>query len=262
MLRDGHNYIKDKVKNKEKIAAAWAQAGSNITAEILAEAGFDVVIIDHEHGPGDIPTLITQIQALKGEKAVPFVRAPWNDFVQIKRILDAGAYGLLIPYINTKQEAEEAVKAVRYPTAGIRGVAGSVRAAHYGNDPMKYISTANKEIFVMVAVETYEAVSNIEELISVEGIDGIFIGPTDLSSSMGHLGDPSVPEVQEAIRQIETVVIPSGVSLSTISGSFEDAKQKFERGYDMITLMSDTSTLSKIACGLIQQFANAFDSKS
>jgi 2-dehydro-3-deoxyglucarate aldolase/4-hydroxy-2-oxoheptanedioate aldolase len=248
------NHVREKIRNNEKIAAAWAQAGSNITAEIMAEAGFDMLIIDHEHGPGDIQTLISQIQALKGEKTVPFARAPWNDLVQIKRILDAGVYGLLIPYINTKDEAEQAVRATRYPTAGIRGVAGSVRAAHYGNNPSKYLETADQEIFVMIAVETYEAVENIDELISVDGVDGIFIGPTDLSSSMGYLGDPTKPQVQEAIKLVERSVIPSSSALATISGSFEDAKAKYARGYDIITLMSDTSTLSKTACDLIKQF--------
>ena len=156
------------------------------------------------------------------------------------------------------EEAEKAVKAVRYPTSGIRGVAGSVRAAHYGNKPMEYINSANNEIFIMIAVETHEAVQNIDKLISVDGIDGIFIGPTDLSSSMGYLGNPSESAVQEAIRQIEKTVIPSAVSLSTISTSFEDAKEKFERGYDMIMLMSDTSSLSKTACDLIRQFEHTF----
>lgn len=250
------NLIKEKVQNKKKISAAWAQAGSNITTEIMAEAGFDMIIVDLEHGPGDIQTLINQIQSMKGEKAVPFARTSWNDFVQIKRILDAGTYGLLIPYINNKQEAEEAVRAVRYPTAGIRGVAGSVRAAHYGNNPMDYIHRANDNIFVMIAVETGEAVDNIDDLISVDGIDGIFIGPTDLSSSMGYLGDPSAGEVQAVIKKIEQAVVPSSLALATISGSFDDAQQKYDKGYDIITLMSDTSTLSKTACELVKQFDN------
>lgn len=252
------NHIKERIKNNEKIAAAWAQAGSNITAEIMAEAGFDMIIIDHEHGPGDIQTLISQIQALKGEKTVPFARAPWNDFVQIKRLLDAGICGLLIPYINTKDEAEQAVRATRYPTAGIRGVAGSVRAAHYGNNSMRYLESANDEIVLMLAVETFEAVKNIDDLIAVDGADAIFIGPSDLSSSMGHLGKPEHPEVQEAIRRVEQAVIPSHVALATISGSFQDAEEKYNKGYDIITLMSDTSTLSMVACNLVSEFESRF----
>ena len=123
---------------------------------------------------------------------------------------------------------------------------------------MKYLESANDEVAIFIAVETYEAVRNIEDLISVEGIDGIFIGPSDLSSSMGYLCKPDTFEVQQAIRQVEKAVIPSNIALSTISGSFAEAKDKYEKGYDMITLMSDTSSLSKLACTLIEQFETNF----
>lgn len=252
------NYVKRALKEKKKVTAAWAQAGSNITTEILGEAGFDVLFIDMEHGPGDIQTLITQIHALKGLNTIPLVRAPWNDFVQIKRILDAGAYGLLVPYVNTKQEAEQVVQAVRYPTQGIRGVAGSPRAAHYGNNSIEYLQSAADAIFVMVAVETMTAVENLPEIVQVDGIDGIFTGPVDLASSMGYLGNPKADEVQETIRKIESIVIPTGKTLSTTSGSFEDAEQKYKRGYGMVTLMSDTVSLGKLARGLVQQFHQVF----
>ena len=252
------NYLKEVLKTKGKASAAWAQAASNITTEILGEAGFDVVFIDMEHAPGDIQTLITQIHALKGLDTVPLVRATWNDFVLIKRILDAGAYGLLVPYVNTVEEAEEVVKAVRYPTAGIRGVAGSPRAAHYTNNSMDYMNAANNEIFVMVAVETMTAVENLEEIVKIDGIDGIFIGPNDLASSMGYLCNPKVPKVQDTIKRIENIVLPTGKTLATTSGSFEDAKAKYERGYGIITLMSDTSSMSKFARGLVDQFKGAF----
>jgi len=159
------NYVKKLLKEGKKVTAAWAQAASPITAEILGDAGFDAVMIDMEHGPGDIMMLINQINALKGQPAVPFVRAPWNDFVQLKKILDAGVYGVLVPYVNSAEEAEAAVKAVRYPTEGIRGVAGSPKAPHFGNNSMEYMKKANEEIFLMTAVETPEAVANLDELL-------------------------------------------------------------------------------------------------
>ncbi len=248
------NYIREKIRSKKKISAAWAQAGSNITAEILAEAGFDAIVIDLEHGAGDVPVLISQIQAMKGLNAVPIVRAPWNDFVQIKRILDAGAMGLLVPYVNTKEEAERVVQSSHYPQDGIRGVAGSARAAHYGNGSMRYLSTANKEVFLMVAIETGTGVGNLEQIVNVDGIDGIFIGPNDLASDLGYLCDPSQPEVQQTIKRIEEIVIPSDKILATVSSSFEDAQAKFDRGYDMLMLMSDTTSLSKTARELINRF--------
>jgi 2-dehydro-3-deoxyglucarate aldolase/4-hydroxy-2-oxoheptanedioate aldolase len=246
------------LKEGQKVTVAWAQAASNITAEILGEAGYDVIMIDMEHGPGDILTLISQIQALKGHDAVPFVRAPWNDFVQIKRILDAGVYGLLVPYVNTKEEAEQAVKAIKYPVEGIRGVAGSPRGQHYGYNSLEYIKVANQQIFLMVAAETKMAVENLEEIVAVEGIDGVFIGPVDLASSYGHLGDPSHPEVQEAIGKIEEIVFSSGKVLATVGGSPEEAKKKYEKGYQMLFLFSDTVSMGKAAREKVAWFRENF----
>jgi 2-keto-3-deoxy-L-rhamnonate aldolase RhmA len=252
------NYVKRLLKEGKKVTAAWAQAGSSITAEILGESGFDAVMIDLEHGPGDIMTLIHQIQGLKGQPAIPFVRAPWNDFVQIKKILDAGTFGLLVPYVNTAEEAEDAVKAVRYPVEGIRGVAGSPRAPHYGNNSLKYMKKANTEIFLMIAIETPEAVGNLDEILKVEGLDGIFIGPMDLATSMGYFGDPSHPDVQKVIRRVEDKVKMSNKILSTVAGSWDDAQVKYERAYQLLLLMSDTLTLGKVARGLVQQFNTSF----
>ena len=248
------NYVKRMLKEGKKMTGAWAQAASNITAEILGEAGYDIVMIDHEHAPGTVLTLISQIQALKGHDAVPFVRAPWNDFVQIKRILDAGVYGLLVPYINSKEEAEQAVRAVSYPTKGIRGVAGSPRGQHFGNNSMDYIRVANEEIFLMTAAETGTAVENIEEIVNTEGIDGIFIGPMDLASSLGHLGDASHSEVQEAIGKIEKAVFASGKVLATVAGTWKDAKKKYDSGYQVLLLFSDTVGLGKAAREKVASF--------
>jgi len=143
------NTLKTKLKAGKKTAGAWAQIASPFTAEILSNAGFDYLMLDMEHGPGDILTLISQIHAMKGSGSVPLVRTPWNDFVVIKRILDAGAQGVLIPYVNNRAEAEEAVKACKYPLEGNRGVAGSPRAPGYGQNIRNYLQRANEEIFTM-----------------------------------------------------------------------------------------------------------------
>lgn len=258
MDQSGKNRVKQLLASGNKIAAAWAQAGSNITAEILGDAGFDAVMIDHEHGPGDIITLISQIQALKGNAAVPFVRAPWNDFVQIKRILDAGTYGLLVPYVNTPDEAREAVRAKRYPTEGIRGVAGSPRAPGYGKNTKSYLASADDEIILMTAVETPEAVANVEAIAAVDGVDGIFIGPMDLATSMGYRGDPSRAEVKEAVAKVEGAVKASGKFLATVAASWEDARAKYDRGYDFLLLMSDTTSLGKFARDMMNDFIAAY----
>jgi 2-dehydro-3-deoxyglucarate aldolase/4-hydroxy-2-oxoheptanedioate aldolase len=186
------------------------------------------------------------------------VRTPWNDFVAIKRILDAGAQGVLVPYVNSREEAETAVRACKYPVQGIRGVAGSPRAPGYGQNRGNYLQRANDQIFIMIAVETPEAVANLDEILQVEGLDGVFIGPMDLASSMGHFGDPSQTEVQSAILEIETKVLAAGKTLATTTGSWQAALTLFERGYQMLMLMADGVSLAKLAEQKVSQFRQQY----
>ena len=253
-----YNPAKHMLKDGKKLLAAWLQIASPFAAEIFAKAELDVLMVDMEHGPNNILSLIEQFRAMKGTNAVPFVRAPWNDMVTIKRILDAGAYGVLVPYVNTAEEARAAVSYCKYPTEGVRGVAPSPRAPGYNMNPQNYMRAANDEILVMTAVETLEAVNNIDEILKVEGLDGIFIGPMDLATSMGHFCDPSHPDVQAAIKKVEDAVIGSGKFLSSVAGSMEIAKKKYERGYSMIVAFADGGSLGKIARQNVQEFREAF----
>jgi len=248
------NTVKRKLREGKKVVGAWCQIASPITAEILAEAGFDVLLIDLEHGPGDIFTLIAQIQAMKGNPALPFVRAPWNDFVAIKRILDAGAYGVLVPYVNTRVEAEAAVRACKYPPEGVRGIAISPRAAGYGQNSMAYLKRANDEVLVITAVETPEAVSNLDEILTVPGLDGIFIGPMDLATSMGHFADVFHPEVHAAIAIIEAKVLAAGKFLATVAVNWEHAKNLYGRGYGLLLVLADGVALVGLAAERVAQF--------
>jgi len=252
------NHVKQMLKEGKKTAGAWLQIASPFTAEIMSQAGFDWLMIDMEHGPGDILTLVSQLQAMKGTDAIALVRAPWNDFVTIKRILDTGVHGLLIPYVNTREEAESAVRACRYPPQGIRGVAGSPRAQGYGQNVQAYLQQANDEVLLITAVETPTAVTNLDDILGVDGVDGIFIGPMDLATNMGHLGDPRHPEVQEAIAEIEGKVLESGKVLATISGSWEQAQRLYDKGYQMVTLMADGVSLAKLAVEKVAQFRKAY----
>lgn len=252
------NPVKQMLKEGRKTAGAWLQIASPMTAEIMSRAGFDWLIIDMEHGPGDILTLISQLQAMNGSGCAPLVRAPWNDFVVVKRILDAGAYGVLFPYINTKAEAEAAVRACKYPPEGIRGTAGSPRAAGYGQNARNYLPYANDQILILVAAETADAVANLDEILSVPGVDGVFIGPMDLSTSMGHMGNPTHPEVKSTIETIERKTLGAGKILSTIAGSWEQAQTRYEKGYQMIMLMADGVALGKMASELMGQFKAAY----
>ncbi|MCC8189727.1 MAG: 2,4-dihydroxyhept-2-ene-1,7-dioic acid aldolase [Planctomycetes bacterium] len=255
---ENFNPAKKAMREGKKVSAAWLQAGSTVTAEIVARAGFDVGIIDMEHGPGDIMCLMQQIQAMQGQPTVPFVRAPWNDMVIIKRILDAGAYGLIVPYVNTKEEVEYACRAAQYPTAGIRGIAGSPRAGHFGVNSKEYFSKANEEIFIFTQVETPKAVENLDAILTVDRLDGVFIGPMDLSTSMGHFANPGAPEVQEVIAGIEKKVLAAGKILGTVAGSWEDAAQKYQRGYSLIISFSDTVNLAMAAGTMVASFRHAY----
>ena len=257
MLRQNevfYNKVKWLLKERKKTMGAWLQAASPITAEIFGKAGFDFAMIDMEHGPGDIMTLISQLQALQKYDVAPFARAPWNDPVTIKRMLDAGLYGILIPYVSTKEEAEAAVRACKYPLEGIRGIAPSPRAGGYGMNGNLYLANANEQLVVMTAVETPEAVEHIEQIVRVSGLDGIFIGPMDLATSMGHFCNPKHPEVQEAICKIEAAVKETDKFLGTVAGDFEAAKDLYERGYSYVVVRSDTTSLAKLALENVRKF--------
>ena len=252
------NRVKGMLKEGKKTAGAWLQLCSPMTAEIMSRAGFDWLMIDMEHGPGDVLTLISQLQAMNGSDTIPFVRAPWNDFVAIKRILDAGAYGIMIPYVNTKGDAEAAVKACKYPPEGIRGIAGSPRAAGYGQNAKEYFARANSEILVIVQIETAQAAANIEEIMEVPGVDLVFIGPMDLATSMGYLGNPNHPQVQHVIAGVERKAAKSKKALGTVSNNWEHAHELYGRGYQLITLMSDSVALGKMASDSVARFREAF----
>lgn len=253
-----YNPVKHLLKDGKKVLGAWLQTASPYAAEIFAKAGPDVLMVDMEHGPNDILSLIDQLRAMGRFDVVPFARAPWNDMVTIKRILDAGVYGILVPYVNTAEEARAAVSYCRYPTEGVRGVAPSPRAPGFGMNSSNYLRHANDEILVMTAVETLEAVHNIDSILDVEGLDGIFIGPMDLATSMGHFCDPSHPEVQEAIAAVEKAVIGSGKFLASVAGGMEDAKKKYDRGYGLVIAFADGGVLGSTALKNVREFRETY----
>src|SRR5258706_10640053 len=183
----------------------WSSLSSNYTVEVIAGAGFDWLLLDQEHSPNDLESVLSQLQAAAAYASHPVVRVPWNDMVTIKRMLDAGAQSLLIPYVCNAEEARAAVSYTRYPPAGVRGVAGTTRATRFGR-VKDYAKRAHEEICVLVQVETEEAMKNIEAICAVDGVDGVFIGPADLHASMGYTGEIANPKVKplidEAIRRI------------------------------------------------------------
>lgn len=248
-----HNTAKRRLKNKEKLSAAWIHSGSPITATIIANAGFDVAVIDLEHSPFDTSQLVPMIQAMNGTDCIPIVRAPWNDMVAIKKILDCGAYGIHVPFVCTPEEAEYAVKACKYPPKGVRGASGGTNAAIYGYHRADYFEKANDESIVMLAIETKEGAQHVEEYLKLKDVDGIFIGPSDLGSSMGYLNQKS-EEVEEVIRGIEEKVLSSDKFLGTIAKDVSAAKILYERGYNLVIFFDDLVDLAVLARNTVTKF--------
>ncbi len=198
------NLFKQAMKDRKLQIGLWSSMCSNLSAEIVAHSGFDWILLDTEHSPNELPGLMSQLQALRGGTAMPVVRAAWNDTVLIKRILDIGAQSILLPYVQNAEEAKRAVQAVRYPPNGVRGVAAGSRASNFGRIN-GYLTKADAEICLLVQVETRSALDQIEAIAGVEGVDGVFIGPADLSASLGHLGNAHIPRRRPPFRMQPSV---------------------------------------------------------
>ncbi len=231
----------------------WSSLCSNIGAEVLADAGFDWILLDGEHSPNDVPSTMSQMQALVGGTASPIVRPAWNDAVMIKRILDIGAQTILVPYVQNAEEAKRAVAAVRYPPAGIRGVASSTRANHYGR-VNNYLKLADSEICLLVQVETRPALGELEAIARVEGVDGVFIGPSDLAASLGHIGNPAHPEVQAALEDAVKRLKAVGKAAGILTLSEEEARRYIGWGYTFVAVGSDIGLLGRGADALVKKF--------
>jgi 2-keto-3-deoxy-L-rhamnonate aldolase RhmA len=248
------NHVKRALREGRPTAGAWLSMCSSISAEVMSRGGFDWLLIDMEHGHGDYQTLLAQLQAIEGSPVIPIVRVQWNDPAVIKRVLDIGAYGVMIPWIADRREAEAAVRATKYPPAGIRGIAGSHRAGGYGRHAAEYWKRANDEILVVLQVETPTAVAEVEEIVKLPGLDVLFIGPADLSTGLGHMGDPGHPDVQAAMARVETAAKAHGIALGNITRSWEQARELYKRGYQFLTLCSDTSLLVQGAKDVMNRF--------
>lgn len=195
-------WIRERVQAGELLSGTWLNLGSIVTAEIASRAGFDWVLIDLEHGAGSDADLVGQLQAVECGGASAIVRVAWNDSVRFKRALDMGPAGIMVPYVNTAAEAFHAARAMRYPPDGNRGAARFHRANRYGQQFDAYMAHANGNLLTVVQVETAEAVRNADEIAAVEGVDVLFIGPLDLSVSLGIMGQVDHPDFRAAVRKV------------------------------------------------------------
>ncbi|MEN9627281.1 MAG: hypothetical protein RJA10_508 [Pseudomonadota bacterium] len=216
----------------------WLLSASPLLAEAAGHAGFDWGVVDMEHGPLDLGDVIHVLQALAGTRLVPVVRVPWNDTVTIKRVLDAGATTLLVPFVQNAAEAAAAVAATRYPPHGVRGMAGMSRAAHYGTSA-DHFATANRRMGVIVQIESQAALDDLEAIAAVDGVDALFLGPADLSGSMGLVGQTTHPRVMAAMADAARRCHALGKPVGTIGVELEVVAQYRAMGYDFLAVDSD-----------------------
>ncbi len=236
------NQFKAKLQNGDLQIGLWSTLGSSIVAEVIADSGFDWILLDTEHTHNELPMLVAQMQAMATGTASPIVRPAWNDAVLIKRLLDSGVNSLLIPFVQNADEARAAVAATRYPPAGIRGATTSGRAARYGR-VKDYLHNAAEEIAVVVQIETAEAMAQIDAIAQVDGIDALFVGPADLSASMGFLGNATHPDVQAAIKQGFDTLNALGKPVGILAYNPDNARRYIEWGARFVAVGSDLRTL-------------------
>ncbi len=222
----------------KKLIGCWSSLGSAITTEVLGLAGFDWLLLDGEHAPNDVLSFIPQLMALKDSVSAPVVRPQWNDTVEIKRLLDAGFYNFLIPFVQSAEEARRAVAATRYPPAGVRGVSVAQRSNRYGT-VKDYLNVINDNIAVMVQIENRAGVEAIDEICAVPGIDGIFVGPSDLAAAYGQLGNPSHPDVQQAMQAVFAGAKARAKPVGILAPAEADARRYLEMGASFIAVGSD-----------------------
>jgi 4-hydroxy-2-oxoheptanedioate aldolase len=247
------NRFKHAILNGQKQIGLWSHLCSPISIEILAHCGYDWLLLDMEHSPNEVPDVLAQLQAMQGGTATPIVRPPWNDMVTFKRLLDIGVQTLLVPYIQTAEEARNAVSYTRYPPHGVRGYAGAPRASNYGR-VKGYAQRSAEEICVLLQVETIEGLKNIEEIANVEGVDGVFIGPGDLSAALGHLGNPKHPEVLKVIDEAIARIRACGKAAGILTGDEALAKHYVAQGCLFVAVGADQNVLRDSAQALADRF--------
>jgi 2-dehydro-3-deoxyglucarate aldolase len=232
------NSFRADLRAGKTLIGCWCSLANPITTEVLGVAGFDWLLLDGEHSPNDVITFIPQLMALKDSPSAPVVRPSWNNPVELKRLLDGGFYNFLIPFIETADEARRAVAATRYPPQGFRGVSVSQRSNRFGT-VAGYFDGINEQVCVMVQIESRKGVAAAAEIAAVDGVDGLFVGPSDLAAGFGHLGNASHPEVQEAMAQIFAAGRAAGKPIGILAPVEADARRYMAMGATFVAVGSD-----------------------
>ncbi len=250
------NTFKAAIQQGRQQVGIWSFIRDAGVTEMLAGCGFDWILLDCEHSPRDVSEVLAGLQAMSAYPAQPVVRVKTLDVAEIKKVLDIGSQTILVPYVQNAEEARLAAAAVAYPPAGLRGVAGGVRANRFGAIP-DYFTRARDEICLLVQVETREALENLEEIAATDGIDGIFIGPADLAASLGHPGNAKHPEVLSAIADAIRRVRAAGKPAGCLTGDSEFLELVLEAGCVFTAIDIDLAALRRNALERLAEIKTA-----
>lgn len=246
-----HNALKAALAAKTVQMGLWMNLVSPIAAEALAGAGFDWLLIDGEHGPNDIPTILAQVQAI-GSRTSVVVRPPVGAVRMIKQLLDLGVQTILVPMIESADHAAQMVKAMHYPPVGMRGVGATIaRASDYGRIT-DYITTANDQTCLILQIESRAGLAALPEILKLDGVDGVFIGPADLAADMGYPGNAAAPEVQATIDATLATIIASGKSAGILTFDAKAAQRYSAMGVTFLGIGSDVAVLVKAVTATLQ----------
>ncbi|MDT9013495.1 MULTISPECIES: 4-hydroxy-2-oxoheptanedioate aldolase [Novosphingobium] len=248
------NAFKQAIAEAKTQIGMWQALAVPYTAEICAGAGFDWLLIDAEHGPNDIPLVLSQLQAVAAGTTEPVVRLPVADPVLVKQYLDIGARSLLVPMIETAEAARSMVRATRYPPHGSRGIGSAIGRASRWNRTPNYLHEAHLEICLLLQIESQAGLDRLEEIAQIEGVDGIFVGPSDLAADLGHLGNPGHPEVQAAIEDALGRIAACGKPSGILIADERLARRYIELGASFVAVGTDVTVLARGAEALAARF--------
>lgn len=238
--------LKSRLYNYEQVVGTWCNLGSPLTVEQAGIAGFDWVLLDQEHGPGDNTTLLHQIHALGKYPTAPIVRIGWRDRILTKRALDLGAAGIMFPYIETATEAEEAVSFMRYAPDGVRGLASGTRCAGFGAYFSEYYNHTSKTLICVAQIESSEAVKQCASIAAVPGIDVLFVGPLDLSANLGMPGQFAKPAFVDILRQVVVSAAHSGKATGILVQTHDQIRMVRELGFTFIAIGGDSGAVRQV----------------
>ena len=239
------NHFKQRLRSGEPQIGLWLGLADAYCAELAANAGFDWLLIDGEHAPNDLRGMLAQLQAVAPYPSQAVIRPVIGDTALIKQVLDIGAQTLLVPMVETAEQAQQLVKAMHYPPKGIRGVGSALARASRWNSIPGYLDHADEQMCLLVQIENKEGLANLDEIVAVQGVDGVFIGPADLSAAMGHRGNPGHPEVQAAIEDAIVRIVKAGKAAGILCADEKLARRYIELGAAFVAVGVDTTVLMR-----------------